>query len=82
MQYSVHFNTQTCGKSSDCVPVASCSDIMKPKTFLDKLCGREKVCCEKDPGILFKNSDKLRMKLSILGCVEEFPEIEHKKDGM
>ena len=55
---------------------------MKPKTFLDKLCGSKMVCCEKDPGILFENPDQLRMKLYILGCVGEFPEIEHKKDGM
>ena len=52
LKYTVKIEQHTCQKSAQCLPIASCPDLMKPKTFLQKICGEGKVCCEKSPGIL------------------------------
>jgi len=49
MKYQVTFQQNHCQASNQCIDIAQCKDKIIPKTFLHKMCGVGKVCCEKSP---------------------------------
>eukprot|EP00092_Neocalanus_flemingeri_P054428 GFUD01064088.1.p1 GENE.GFUD01064088.1~~GFUD01064088.1.p1 ORF type:complete len:450 (+),score=118.29 GFUD01064088.1:1308-2657(+) len=54
MHFTIKIEQHTCQKSANCLPLSSCKDQMTPNTFLKKMCGDGKVCCEKSPGCVKK----------------------------